>query len=264
MRGAGPLRTRAGRALAPRIERLIGDLVERRLDEEPGLREWYEAFGDDAAREHEHPPIEAAHIRRILRLFHAWRVDAVRSRMGSELDGARVLDVGDTDGLMLKHLGKGGTGFNLAPDAVERIRANGVEAVLGDAHGLPFADGEFDCVLCFETLEHVESPHQLLTELARVTRPGGRVFVSIPWVPATRVHPRDPELPRGHAHVFEFSRDDFAAVVTHTPLTITWESVAEMFAAPRTAAERAFFALHARTHLVGGAFRRFQFFELRR
>jgi SAM-dependent methyltransferase len=257
------LRTAAGRAVGERAAAAAARLVERRLEEQPELRRWYDAFSDEAARTHEQPPIEAEHVRRVLRLFHAWRVHVVRERMGDRLPDARCLDVGDTDGLMLSHLGKAGTGLNLAPDAVERIRANGVEAVLGDAHGLPFEDASFDCVLCFETLEHVENPHQLLTELARVCRPGGRLFVSIPWVPHTLIHARDPSLPRGHAHVFELARDDFAAVVSHTPFTIAWESACDVFGAPGSPAERALMAAHARSHIVAGVFRRFQFFELR-
>ena len=40
---------------------------------------------------------------------------------------------------------------------------------------LPFADGEFDLVLCAETIEHVRDVQLLLSEVRRVLRPGGRV-----------------------------------------------------------------------------------------
>jgi 2-polyprenyl-3-methyl-5-hydroxy-6-metoxy-1,4-benzoquinol methylase len=45
---------------------------------------------------------------------------------------------------------------------------------------LPFADHSFDVVLCTEVLEHVPDPAVVVAELARVTKPGGRVIVSIP------------------------------------------------------------------------------------
>src|SRR5438270_196048 len=104
--------------------------------------------------------------------------------------------------------------------------------------GQPFADDEFDYLLCFETLEHVESPHEVLTELARVCRPGGRVFISIPWVPTTTFHPRDPSIPRGYQHVCELAHDDFHALVTHTPLQVVWEDVCWMLGKPRTLEQR--------------------------
>lgn len=243
---------------------IVGELVENKVAAEPHLRADYESMTDEQARLHFGPeePLEAEHLRRGLRYFHAWRLRVLRERLGDRLADASFLDIGDTDGLMLKHLGKDGLGFNLAPAAVENIRSNGVEAQLGDGHGLPFEDDSFDCVLCFETLEHVEAPAQLLAELARVCRPDGRVFVSIPWVPRTYIHARDTSIQRGYGHVFEFARDDFAALVTHTPLELRWEAQCDILGPPSRAAHRAFLAAMRRQHIVGGTFRRFQFFEL--
>ncbi len=163
---------------------------------------------------------------------------------------------------MLKDLGKPGLGFNLAPAAVRNIEKNGIEARLGDGHRMPFEDGEFDHVLCFETLEHVESPHELLAELARVCAPSGRVWLSIPWVPQTFVYPRDESVQRGYMHVFEFSREDFGSVVSHSPLEIRFDTVCDIIGRPRTVAQRAYLAANRRSHILAGTFRRFQFFEL--
>lgn len=256
------LRRRAGL----RYTAVIADLVERRIDEQPELREWYEAMSDEQSRVHEGEvnAVELPHFRRALRYFHAWRVNEVRTRMGDRLAAAELLDVGDTDGLMLRHLGKTRLGFNISQVAVDNIRSNGVEAQLGDGHGLPFEDESFDAVLCFETLEHVESQAQVLEELARVCRPDGRVFISIPWVRSTRFHERDPAQPRGYQHITELSREDFGALVSHTSLEIAGESVCEMLGRARTPAEHVV-AMHARTgDLVVGLFKRFQFFELRK
>lgn len=45
---------------------------------------------------------------------------------------------------------------------------------------LPFADGHFNLAICTETLEHLRWPHALLSEVARVLAPGGRLVVSVP------------------------------------------------------------------------------------
>lgn len=243
---------------------MTAELIENQLRAQPHLLDAYEEMTDEQARLHfgSEEPLESEHLRNGVRYFHAWRLHVLRERIGARLAAARMLDVGDTDGLMLRHLGKDGLGFNLAPAAVANIRANGVDARLGDGQALPFEDASFDYVLCFETLEHVENPLQVLGELERVCAPDGRVFVSIPWVPRTFIHRRDPDINRGYGHIFELSRTDFAALLTHTPLAIRWEAVCEVIGAPSRLAHRAFLLTTTHSHLLAGTFRRFQFFEL--
>ena len=47
----------------------------------------------------------------------------------------------------------------------------------GDADRLPFADGEFDVVVCRFAFHHFEEPARVLGEMARVCRPRGKVAV---------------------------------------------------------------------------------------
>jgi len=54
--------------------------------------------------------------------------------------------------------------------------------VFGDAAQLPFDDDCFDVVTCLEVLEHVANPEQVLTEIARVLKAGGRAWVSMPFL----------------------------------------------------------------------------------
>jgi SAM-dependent methyltransferase len=243
---------------------LFGELIDSRVRQEPHLADLYNSITEEQARLHFGPeePLEHAHFRNSVRYFHAWRVHTLRERIGPRLAGAQMLDVGDTDGRILKDLGKPGLGFNLNAAAVDNIRANGIEARLGDGQQLPFEDSAFDYVLCFETLEHVENPIQLLSELGRVCGPRGRVFISIPWVPRTFIHARDPAIKRGYGHIFEFARKDFETLLTHTPLAIRWDAVCDLIGPPWRPAHRALLLATTRSHLPLGMFRRFQFFEL--
>lgn len=47
-----------------------------------------------------------------------------------------------------------------------------------DGEGLPFADGEFDFVICAHAIARVANPIRLVGELFRVLRPGGRLLIA--------------------------------------------------------------------------------------
>lgn len=58
---------------------------------------------------------------------------------------------------------------------VDAAQGIGVDAAVADVQRLPFADGEFDCVVAAWMLYHVERLGDALAELARVIRPDGRL-----------------------------------------------------------------------------------------
>jgi ubiquinone/menaquinone biosynthesis C-methylase UbiE len=71
---------------------------------------------------------------------------------------------------------------DLVPELLEqgRKRAGGfpnVSFVEGDATKLPFDYGSFDLAASLRTLHHIARPELAMAELARVTRPRGRVLV---------------------------------------------------------------------------------------
>jgi SAM-dependent methyltransferase len=244
---------------------LVGKLIRRRLVEDRAAAPYLESLTDEEALVHfggEEKPLVADHLRLGVRYFHAWRVDRLRARVGEELEASTVLDVGDSDGLMLRALGKSGTAVNALPGAIDHIRSNGVEAVLSRGESLPFEDSSFDYVLCFQTVEHVEDPYSLLVELGRVARRS--VFVSIPGVFRTHVLPRDVAAPRGTEHCFEFDRDDFVALTTHTPLEVVWDDVCRLLGRVTSPLER--YQLRARRNdrgIFASTFTEFRMFELR-
>ena len=71
-----------------------------------------------------------------------------------------------------------GVAVRLARGAVKSSR--GVAFFEGDAQAIGVASASFDTVICCETLEHLHHPRAALTELARVLRPGGRLFLTTP------------------------------------------------------------------------------------
>ena len=63
--------------------------------------------------------------------------------------------------------------------------------VVGDAHHLPFPENSFDAVVCESMLEHVLEPDQVIAEMQRVLKPGGRCYVLIPFMFGFHAAPND-------------------------------------------------------------------------
>jgi len=62
--------------------------------------------------------------------------------------------------------------------------------IQGDAFHLPFRDESFDKVICSEVMEHVHDYTAAARELARVTKPGGSVAVTIPTATSENLYLR--------------------------------------------------------------------------
>lgn len=88
----------------------------------------------------------------------------------------RILDIPAGNGILSAKLAE--LGHDTVCADINRERSDYVYADLNAV--LPFSDGEFDTVLCLEGLEHVLDPQQLIRELCRITKPGGRVILSTP------------------------------------------------------------------------------------
>jgi len=69
---------------------------------------------------------------------------------------------------------------DLSAGALEVLAQHGAIAHHGMLQDLGFADASFDLVGMFEVLEHVPDDEGLLRELARITRPGGHLVLTVP------------------------------------------------------------------------------------
>lgn len=104
--------------------------------------------------------------------------------------GQRVLDVACGTGIVARHAARRvgpegevvGTDLNPAMLAVAGQVAGGLEPTIrwkqAPADALPVADASFDVTLCQCALQFFPDPGTALAEMARATRPGGRVGLS--------------------------------------------------------------------------------------
>jgi SAM-dependent methyltransferase len=145
----------------------------------------------------------------------------VRMLEGYVRPGDRVLDAGAGPGrftLELLRLGAHVTALDISPGQLEllRTRVPDVTAIVGDITDLSqLADDSFDATVCFGgPLSYVlDRAEQAVAELARVTRPGGHVLVSVMGLAGAAVHfaPIVVELARrdGPAKSLEIARTGF-------------------------------------------------------
>ncbi len=99
----------------------------------------------------------------------------------------QILEVGCGGGLICEQLAQRGAemvGIDPSEGALATARAHAQEQELGHnihyqqgyAESLPYTDGSFSAIVCFDVLEHVSDLNATIKEIARVLAPGG-VFV---------------------------------------------------------------------------------------
>lgn len=94
--------------------------------------------------------------------------------------GSRVLDVGAGPGRyreIFRHCEYRTQDFGQEPGTIGRYTKLDYES---DITAIPVPDGSFDIILCTEVLEHVPEPIVAIKEMARILRPGGRLFMTAP------------------------------------------------------------------------------------
>lgn len=102
---------------------------------------------------------------------------------------AWLLEVGCGTGATLRGLvplfpGSRVTGVEPSAAAVRVAVAAGCDVVPGSFERLPVAAGSVDVLLALDVLEHLDDDAAGLAEAARALRPGGRLLITVPALPA--------------------------------------------------------------------------------
>ena len=106
---------------------------------------------------------------------------------GELVRNKRVLDAACGEGYGAAHLARTARSVSAVDiseasisHAQQRYHAENLQFQVADCCNLPYADDEFECVVSFETLEHLEDQAGLLREFRRVLEPGGFLLISSP------------------------------------------------------------------------------------
>lgn len=63
--------------------------------------------------------------------------------------------------------------------------------VVADARALPFGDNSLDALVSECLLEHVPTPEKVVSEITRVVKPGGFVYITVPFLHPYHASPND-------------------------------------------------------------------------
>ncbi len=126
----------------------------------------------------------ALHHKKVMTWEYASGLEKFGRLLSITPGGGKVLDLGCGDGRAGQELLAQGFevyGLDADEQAIKLANERGLKASLGDLEKpLPYLDGEFDLVLCLDTLEHIYDEAGLVQEIGRVMKAEGSAIISIP------------------------------------------------------------------------------------
>ncbi len=142
--------------------------------------------------------------------YYVWR--------WKELGLHRFLDLGCGLGrhaLQFAQAGYEVTAFDLSQSGLDALAATAadrelpVELVRGDMQALPFADNAFECLLSYHCIYHTDLKglKRAVREIARVTRPGGEVFLTLNSTLSPNYTKAGPEYRRLDVRTLQYVKD---------------------------------------------------------
>lgn len=149
-----------------------------------------------------------------------WR--ARKTTLTKYKQSGALLDLGCSSGAFLEYMKDAAWklyGIEMSPEGAKTAEArSGAHVFVGDVPDAPFARESFDVITCFDVLEHVYDPRQVLAKVEEWLRPGGIFYVLVPNIDSAearvfRTYWQGLELPRHLSHFSPASLGNLAKSV---------------------------------------------------
>lgn len=109
-------------------------------------------------------------------------------------------------------------GVDFAPDSIAYAKENwsapNVEFMVGSGTEIPFADNYFDIAAAFEVFEHIEDWRNFLSEIKRVVKNDGLIFMSTPNRDVYSPGAKTGQKPNNPYHFFEMTVSEFKSALS--------------------------------------------------
>jgi predicted TPR repeat methyltransferase len=173
------------------------------------------------------------------RLDRLLELAQVPSSAGAPLEQADMLELACGAGVMASFMAgyvRQVTGIDLTPAVLQKAVALAKEAgranarfLLGDVTCLPFPDATFDLATCTAAFHHFDQPEQVLAEVARVLRPGGKfcaIDVTTSEMPREQETHQQMERLRDPSHTTNLTPSTWRQLVQKAGLEVTGMDIA--------------------------------------
>jgi SAM-dependent methyltransferase len=109
-----------------------------------------------------------------------WEFEFVLRRLAKRKRGGSILEFGCGPGRFLERAApyfERALGLDFNDEAVRDGRARGLNI---SGRGLDELEETFDTIAAFQVIEHVPAPGEILSQLAKLLRPGGELIIAVP------------------------------------------------------------------------------------
>ena len=179
------------------------------------------------------------YIKLKVRLMHAFQIDTVIHCPLTIFKVNNITDIGDSSGTHLtyikwffKQVNFRTLSVNINSEAVEKIKAKGMDAVQYDAEEYVKNKLYENTILLFETLEHFENPISFLKNLRKNSF--ANIIITVPYLKRSRVglhhlrnkyHADTQGLLPEDVHIFELCPEDWKLIFNYCGWEVKYEKI---------------------------------------
>ena len=146
------------------------------------------------------------------RRYYQKLYDQIKHRLAVN-PGSKIIDIGGGDGHLMHYLGLPNVDLiDISDSGLNIARSKGLNAISANIQSeFPIKNNSYDTAFCFEVFEHLEHPEITASEIMRILKPNGTLFVGQPNMRADGTH-----------HLRRFYKKDIMRLLKESGFIIEW------------------------------------------